>query len=360
MGSQVGALIVLALAIPVGALSLAVAAATWRFVAPPGRALVSLVHDLGEPDTERDRMRYLRRMFTAAFVAFTAGFWAFALASVNEDLLAPSLPVYAPAGVFGLACALLVFLLWPQPASRPGTRGVPAASGVAIRASELPPGWLRAALVVGAPTLVLGLTLCGLVGVKDPGTGRHLALGVPSVMSWRTLADGTASVIYSPGGLTMPWPGWDWALPVIGGSLACAALGVSAVSNLTRQGGPLASGDPQVAAATGRRVLTFGGLLVLAALAVTLGPSLVLVGNALQSVSLIPQPSPDGLNANQVAGWSEPLHTIAVGFTWIGLGLWASALVTSWWCITLIRELGSAERAARTTFTPASVSVSRP
>ena len=52
--------------------TLAVAAATSPFVAPPGRALVSLVHDLGEPDTERDRMRYLRRMFTAAFVAFTA------------------------------------------------------------------------------------------------------------------------------------------------------------------------------------------------------------------------------------------------------------------------------------------------
>lgn len=331
--------------VPFALLTLAIAAGTWQVVSPPGPWLADLVHNERDPDAELPRMRSLAGALSASWAAFIlvgGSVLVWSLIEVPGDVSLPTLAIAPPAA---LAAGLVAVLLWP---SRPAADATPTASGpVRLALSDA----VRRTLLAMGITLVAGLLLAGWLGVTDPVTGLDLAIGIPSVVDWRTRGAGeVVNVEWTAGGITKPWPGWAWGLPLLTGFAVCGGLASSVVAHLTRRTGPLASTVDEVDLATRRHVGLFLAILVGASLAGALGGTLLLAGTALQAISVYPLPSPDGLYANQLPGYRQPLHFFASTLVWLGFGLAAACTVIPWWGAMVVRELRRAQRAARTVF----------
>lgn len=347
MGTWAGVLTIAAVLVPlVAILALPAAALTWRFVAPERPRLADLVFAEDDPDAELPRMRSLSGALTAAVAAYIPSLvvgLALAMSQRNPVwVFLPNLAVVPPAA---LATGLLVLVMWP---SRPAL-GAPA-DPRPVRLSDALPRWLGTTLIALAGTLGVALLVGGLLGVRDPTTGYDLALGVPSVVSWRTSGDQVSSVEYTPDGVTVPWPGFSFGIPIFAGYAACIALATSLSAHLTRRAGPLASARGNVDVATRRHVVRGVTWLAVSALCLSLAGTLALTGSALESITLIPQPSPDGLNINQEPTFAEPGHAFGVLLSFLAVPLTAVALIAPWWAVGIAREFRAAARAARTKF----------
>ncbi len=345
LGFVVGAVIVLVVAVPLCLAGFAVAAWASRLLGRRGQDLPYVLHDAGDPEAERPRVLGLWFAENASLAVFVVVLVFAAVAGsapipVDYALLA----LGAPAALVG---ALAVLLFWPIDSA--AVRGSLSADSPPL--SELAPRWLLASIGGGTGVLVGGLLLAGAASTRDPSSGRLLALNQPTILDWSIGAGGQViDIVYAPGGVTAPWPGWAWGGPVLVGGLVAAALLTGVVVRLRQPDGTFGSGEPAVAAAVRYHVGTFVGVLCASTIALALGAAMVVAGVALASAALMPLPSPSGLRSASEYALREPMHL----WSWALRGLGVTLLAASGVGVLLAGQWAHrarvAHRAARVVF----------
>lgn len=243
-------------------------------------------------------------------------------------------PVIVP-----IACCVAMFVaLVGLLASRRSEGGVP---------SSRPERTLLTALLVPAGAVLVGILAAGLVSVPDPPSVHFMAFPSPSITNWQYDPSGRVTdVEYSMHGVTAPWPGWYFGLPLLAclvPLVAAAAVGVYLVRRWTPK--------PPDAAATDdtTRMLVSVVLACVAGIGCLVGLGFVLTmgGPVLIAVSLEPQPLGDLPPSSRAFTHQTPLYAagLAAQFSW--LALIPAALILSWLAVLATRELHEGAKAAR-------------
>lgn len=325
---------------PLLVVAFAVAAVGWRALPQARRPLARVVQEADDPDAERPRLAGLTRLMAGALAAFVLVVVAFTVVGNRGPV--PDLALLALAPQAALAASLVVLAVGPLPPSLAPDAAPPA------RPADLAPRPLLAAVATAASALVVGLVAAGLASTTDPATGRRLALALPTVLDWTIGRGGeVVDVVYAPGGVTAPWPGWSWGGPVLAGLVVCAALAWSVVVRLAQRAG---AGPAAVAASTRLLGGTFVALLTASALALALGAAMVVAGIALASAALVPVPNPEGIALNAPFTYREPMHAASLVLRYGGVGSGFGALVGVFLAGMAVAEARRGERAARVVF----------
>lgn len=290
-------------AVPVVATLVALAGWLEPRLVPVDR-LATAIASVPDPAAEGARLRRVARLLTTAWCVYAGVLVVLGVVELFGPAEGFMVLIVAPFAALGLGCTVLLVGRVPPVHDGPPPR--PA------RAADLVPARLLAVLAVSTGLIVAGFLAAGLVSTTDPVSTRHLAVDLPSIVDWEVAGGQIVNVVYAPGMVTAPWPGWAWSGPALAGALVAWASVQAVVTRLTGAGGGFGSGRPVVTDALRRQVGTVVGLLVLATFAFVAGPAAFIAGTALVSASLLPQPAPDELNISVTLGHTEPLHAAGI------------------------------------------------
>lgn len=333
-------LLLLVFGTPIAVLAVIPAGLLWnRLYRGRGRGLSALY--LTEPGAAgiASRLRGAGRSALAALavttsVAVAGVVLAFAAAGADGRLAAVVGPVAALAGV-------LVLLAWPVP--RP--LDAPAPEGfVPLSRPER-----RSMTLVGALGGLLGAIViaAGLVSVPDVPSPHYRAFPQASVVEWWYTYDGFPKDLeYTLHGVTAPWPGWWYGVPVLaaGGLLVAAAL--AALLRVHRL--PAAAAASREADDVVRMLLgTVAVALAAAGLLTPMAFVLTMIGDVFTSISLFPKPKIDPYGMLKPVGYTQPLHAVGLVAQWSWAVLGVLALAAVWVAVFAARELAGGADAAR-------------
>lgn len=249
--------------------------------------------------------------------------------------------VAAVAGPVVAVGGLLVLLVWPLPT--PADAAAPAGPVPLSRPER------RAMAGVAALAGLLGVIVvaAGVVSVPDPPSPHYRAFPQASVVDWWYTYDGFPQDIeYTLHGVTAPWPGWWYGVPLLAavGLLAATAWTVLLrVHRLPAAGASARDPDDAVRMLLGTVAVALTAAGVLAALAFVL----TMIGDVLTSVSLFPQPKIDPYGFLKPVGHTQPLYALGLLAQWSWLALGQLALASLWVGVFAAHELRAGADAAR-------------
>lgn len=245
----------------------------------------------------------------------------------------------AVAGPVGAAVALVILGSWPAGrASRTGRH----------------PLELRVLGGVGALAGVVALVavVCGLVSVPSTPSGRFTAFPRPSLIEWYYSFDGVPKDFeWTAHGVTEPWPGWFYGIPVLAGTVGLLALAVVCLTRLRRWDFAASDADAPASDSAGDGVLRRLIAVVTAITAMGLIGGLIfegaMAGEVLRSVSLFPKPQLPGAGVIKPYGHTQPEYALGLlgSYCWIVLA--PAAVVLGWIAVFAVRDLRAAASAAR-------------
>lgn len=242
----------------------------------------------------------------------------------------------AAAGPLVAAAALLPLLV--------GLRGPGSTSGLGEQ-----PAFERRALMVliGVASLLVVLTVAaGLVSVADPPSTRLSAYPQASLTQWSYSYDGFPKDFeWTPNGVTTPWPGWYYGLPLLGAVVAMVLVAVAVETGRRRRFAH--SGSSPAMDAASRLVFLLATSIAGIGLCAALTFVLTMGGDVLSSISLFAKPQ------LAMPGMIKPYgHTMPeFAFGQVGLYSWVVlvpvCLALFWMSVFALRGLAKGRDAAR-------------
>ena len=212
------------------------------------------------------------------------------------------------------------------------------ADGVAVPWTHAVPRAFGLALATLVLLTLTGLLVAGFSSAPDPDTGRSTALAMPSVLDWSIGGGGEpVDIVYAPGMVTRPFPGWTYGFPIAGGMVVVLGLGVATIGRLTSPDSPFSHPSP-----VGESLRAHVGLVVAslcwAATSFLAGGASFFAGSAYSAASLIPAVQPEP-GSPRIFTYAQPLHTIALVLQYGGVALVASSALAVILAVVATRDV---------------------
>ena len=318
---------------PVAVLALVPANLAWqRFMRGRDAPLSRLYLKQGDAEALAPR---LRSAWIGSTVAIAVGTVA-ALAALAAGFLGVDGRLVAVAGPAGATLGLLVLLVQPA-------RGRPDAPAVSATRTERR---LGASVWGVAASLLFVVIAAGVVSVPDPPTSHLRAFPRASLIDWSYSFDGIPKDFeYTPNGVTVPWPGWYYGLPIL--AAATVLVGAYALIRLavSRR---YADAEGEDAVGVSRLlVTTVATCLAASGLTAALGFLLTMAGDVLVSVSAFAKPQLPNAGMLKPMGHTQPEYGLGLVGLYSWVALVPAALILFWIAVFAARDLRSGSDAAR-------------